>query len=279
MHIHCLSTRHQLCLIRAILEYMSKENNANTISEVTEEQKKALTAVIEHITAILHELQPLIEHSERLKRERDQTNRALENSIAQFNETVKVVNKTDETALSCIRSQNDVSRELDTVRRLFDSANILSLNGNGSIIFLFHLPNPNINSPFSFDSPLFRTSTFGYIFTLRVCSILSSNHLSIYLTLHRSQFDPVLVYPFPYSMTLYLCDQSGQEGDIKSTIRADLTSPAFVRPSGEKNPEVGVMKFCQLDSLTKTGSNYLKDGVFFIRVLFHFMDPPSTPNT
>ena len=148
------------------------------------------------------------------------------------------------------------------------------LKNDDSIIFPFHLANPNINSPFSFDSPSFRTSSFGYVFTLRVCSTAPSNHLSIYLTLHRSPYDAVLTYPFPYSMTLYLCDQSGQ-GDIKSTIRADPASPAFARPSGEKNPEVGVMNFCSLNYLTKTGSNYLKDDVFFIRVLFHFMSIPT----
>jgi len=99
--------------------------------------------------------------------------------------------------------------------------------------------------------------------------------LSIYLTLLRSDFDPILFYPFPYNISLRLCDQSGQGKHIESTIKSNPNSPSFARPTSERNNEIGITQFCPLNYLTDVRSSYLKDGVFFIRIFFDFMNTES----
>ena len=159
----------------------------------------------------------------------------------------------------------------------------LLLSDTGDIDLPFHTNHLTINSSFSLDSPTFRTSNNGYVFKLRVCSTPQSIHhkqdyLSIYLTLYSSPYDPILVYPFPYNMTLYLLDGSDQRRHIKGTIKADQNSPVFACPSGEKNDEVGVTEFCPLNYLTQNESIYFKDDVFFVRVSFDFMKISSNMN-
>jgi hypothetical protein len=105
----------------------------------------------------------------------------------------------------------------------------------------------------------------------------NKEYLSIYIALLRSDFDSILFYPFPYNISLSLCDQSGQGKDITSTITADPKSSSFARPTSEKNNEIGVVKFCPLNYLRNAGSIYLKDGIFFIRVFIDFLNTKSIP--
>src|ERR1700722_15240521 len=101
--------------------------------------------------------------------------------------------------------------------------------------------------------------------------------LSIYLTLLRSDFDPILFYPFPYNISLRLWDQLGQGKHIESTIKSNPNSPSFARPTSERNNEVGITKFCPLNYLTDVQSIYYKDGIFVIRIFFDFMNTGSNP--
>jgi hypothetical protein len=100
----------------------------------------------------------------------------------------------------------------------------------------------------------------------------NKEYLSIYIALLRSDFDSILFYPFPYNISLCLCDQSGQGKDITSIITADPKSSSFARPTSEKNNEIGVVKFCPLNYLRNAESIYLKDGIFFIRVFIDFLN-------
>ncbi|CAF0808095.1 unnamed protein product [Rotaria sp. Silwood1] len=139
-----------------------------------------------------------------------------------------------------------------------------------------------MNVPFSICSPKFKTSSFGYCFMLRVCStIISENenqeYLSIYITLLRGEFDPILLYPFPYNIYLCLCDQSNQGQHIVSIIKPNAKLLSFICPTGEKNDEVGITKFCPLKYLKDIHSIYLKDGVFFIRIFIDFMNTGLNP--
>ncbi|CAF3419203.1 unnamed protein product, partial [Rotaria sp. Silwood2] len=87
----------------------------------------------------------------------------------------------------------------------------------------------------------------------------------------------ILLYPFTYNIYLCLCDQSKQKKHIVSIIKPDANSLSFVRPTSEKNDEVGITKFCPLNFLKNVQSIYLKDSVFFIRIFIDFMNTGSNP--
>jgi hypothetical protein len=195
-----------------------------------------------------------------------------ERNISQINETKKTFNADNEKFLACVQSQNESGKKLE-------HTNIYLLDNDDSMIFPFRKHSGEINSSFSMSSPAFRISTFGYSFELRVCSTMQDNraYLSIYITLLRSDFDPILFYPFPYNISLCLCDQSGHGKDIVSIIKPDSNSSAFARPTSEKNNEIGITEFCPLNYLTDKKNIYLKDGVFFIRISFDFMHTGSNP--
>ncbi|CAF1043700.1 unnamed protein product [Adineta steineri] len=156
------------------------------------------------------------------------------------------------------------------------------LNINSSIIFPFHLNQTDMNLSFSMYSSPFKTATFGYSFILRVCSTKDSanqnqQYLSVFISLVRGEFDQLLVFPFPYTIFLYLCDQSGQGKHIISVIKPDSNESALSRPLSEKNDEIGVVNFCPLSCINEAGSIYLKDNVFLIRVFIDFLNTGPTP--
>ncbi len=216
----------------------------------------------------------LLNDCTQLRSEHDQMKPSCEKLISQINETQKISNGNNEIFFVCVQSQNEPDKQVEDTNKLHASTQMFLLDTENSITFSFHKQSEEINSSSLTYSPTFRTATHGYLFILRVCSTMKDNqpYLSIYITLLRSDFDPILFYPFLCNITLCLCDQSGQGKHILSTIKPDAKSSAFARPTSEKNDEIGITEFCSLNYLTDMQSIYLKDGVFFIRISFDFMN-------
>jgi len=246
MHAHYLSENHQKALFTICYPYIllkrllsRNSNRLTTTSNVVGNMNQESISIEESV------LKTLSNDSTRLTSEHNPMNIGCETTISSLN-------------------------------------NVRLLNDDNTTIFSFHKQNDEMNSPFSIYSPAFKTSPFGYSFMLRVCSTFESSnanqgYLSIYITLLRSDFDQILFYPFPYNISLCLCDQSGQRKHIVSTIKSDPNSLSFARPASEKNNEIGIVKFCPLNYLTDVQSIYLKDGVFFIQIFIDFMNTGSNP--
>jgi len=280
MKIHFLCTNHQRLLIEFIINYIFSKKHLSTKSNLCRITNQEMKAIQERIDTVTPGLVTLSNDCRRLRSEHDQSKSICEGLISQINQTKKMFNDDNEKTLKCIQSPNEIEKELEDTKKLYLSTKVLLLDVDNTVIFSFHKNNDEINSSFSIDSPTFKTSPFGYSFKLRVCSTIESTntnqgYLSIYITLLRSDFDQILFYPFPYNISLCLCDQSGQGKHIISTIKPDLNSSSFTRPIGEKNAEFGIMKFCPLNYLTDNNSIYLKDSTFFIRISIDFMNTGS----
>ncbi|CAF1355640.1 unnamed protein product [Rotaria sordida] len=195
--------------------------------------------------------------------------------------TSNVVSGMEKEPIAVQESVNILSPGVEILPNDSMRDNIL-LDNDSTMTFHFIKHSNEMNLPFSIYSSQFKTSTFGYNFMLRICStIISGNenqeYLSIYITLLRGEFDQILLYPFPYNIYLCLCDQSKQKKHIVSMIKPDANLLSFVRPTSEKNNEVGIIKYCPLKLLKDVKSNYLKDGIFFIRIFIDFMNTGSNP--
>jgi hypothetical protein len=271
MGTHYLTTKHQRFLIEFIAQKRHSPNK--TASNIVSNKTQEIKAIEESVDILSPVLTTVLDDCTRLRSEHDQIKSRCETNISQINETKKIFNADNEKFLSCVQSQNEMDKQLEDVNKLYASTHILSLDEDGSMTFSFRRSSEEINSSFSMYSPTFRTAPYGYLFILRVCSTMKDNqpYLSIYITLLRSDFDPILFYPFSYNISLCLCDQSGQGKHIISTIKPDSNSSAFARPISERNDEIGINEFCPLNYLTDIQSIYLKDGVFFIRISIDFM--------
>ncbi|CAF0733081.1 unnamed protein product [Adineta steineri] len=202
-------------------------------------------------------------------------------SIEESNTACSCESKTVSNTSTQLTSKHNQSKTNNEFNLCRSEASKL-LNTNSSIVFPFHLDQTDINSLFSMYSTLFKTTQVGYSFILRVCSTKDSanqnqQYLSVFISLVRGEFDQLLVFPFPYTIFLYLCDQSGQGKHIISAIKPDSNELALSRPSSEKNDEIGVMNFCPLNCINEAGSIYFKDNVFLIRVFIDFLDTGPTP--
>ena len=205
-------------------------------------------------------------------------------SLGNINNTEKesiAVQESNHILPAELRSEHD---QINVIRELtaFGLNEVKVLDADNTTAFYFKKQHHEMKSPFSIYSSIFKTSTYGYLFKLRISSTIQSanenqGYLSIYITLLRGESDPILLYPFPYNIYFCLCDQSGQKKHIQSTLKPDRTSPSFARPTSEKNPEIGIKNFCPLNYLTDAQSIHLIDGVFFIRVFIDFINNGSNP--
>jgi hypothetical protein len=280
MGTHYLCDRHQKLLLDFIIVYFYSRNhlNDNVISNIGQE----LTNVINSIDTVSPGIETISNENTRLRSEHNQTKATYETIFPQMFETKKVSNELNEKVNKYGESHNDIERDLANTKKLYSVSKTPSLDTDGTVAFSFTKTADEMKSPFSIFSSTFKTSPFGYPFILRICSTIESAnvnqaYLSIYITLLRGEFDPILFYPFPYNIYFCLCDQSGERKHIQSTLKPDQNLPSFACPTSERNPEIGIKNFCPLNYLTDAQSIYLKEGVFFIRVFIDLMKNGSNP--
>jgi len=269
---------------------MSKKQRRNNshhltpILNVGSSMNEALIVIQESVDILSPGIETLLHDCIRLRSERNQLKTMSEQTVLQINETTKLNNENGEKINKHVQLQNETQKELDDTRKLYPLTKPILLDAAGAMIFPFNKQHEDINSSFSMYSPMFKSSPFGYSFILHVCSTMdfttneNKEYLSIYIALLRSDFDSILFYPFPYNISLSLCDQSGQGKHITSIITADPKSSSFARPTSEKNNEVGIVKFCPMNYLSNAKSIYSKDGIFFIRVFIDFLNNESIPS-
>ena len=125
----------------------------------------------------------------------------------------------------------------------------------------------------------FRTSVFGYEFSLRAAFAADTEkmYLSLGLTLCNSEYANLLPFPFRYYLYVVLWDQSNQHKHIVHKLEPEARKSAFQRPISDKNEEYVITKFCPLATLTDARTIYASNQTFFIRIFVDFLHTNQTP--
>ncbi|CAF1011313.1 unnamed protein product [Rotaria sordida] len=123
-------------------------------------------------------------------------------------------------------------------------------------------------------SPQFLTSRYGYRLALSIClwgdGKLKGKYVSLFICIHRGEYDSLLVWPFSHRVTFTLLDQCEDVNNcrhITCTIKPNIcqeNKPFLGRPITERNASFGCPKFIDMDTMTKF--NYVKDDTIFIKV-------------
>lgn len=99
-------------------------------------------------------------------------------------------------------------------------------------------------------------------------------HMSLFFLLMRSEYDPILKFPFQYKVTFCLYDQTPTQRHIIDSFRPDVKSSCFQRPKTDKNIASGIPRFVPLELIKKEGNPYICDNTIYIRVVVDFIDLP-----
>jgi hypothetical protein len=92
----------------------------------------------------------------------------------------------------------------------------------------------------------------------------------------RSEYDPILKFPFNYKVTFCLYDQTPAQRHIIDSFRPDIKSNSFQRPRSEMNIASGIPKFFPLAMIQQEGNPYVRDDTMFIKVMIDFGDMAKT---
>ncbi|UJR19655.1 hypothetical protein I4U23_022790 [Adineta vaga] len=268
MKSHYLSGKHQQLLLMFTYECINQQSKTENTSEV---MQKEFHEIHRSIDTILSVLDVLYSDQNRLKSELDEVRIAIEAQIVKINEVKQKDNDTNERIKKLATSQTNSEIELDNIKQTFRNKQILVIDSDLTMILRFDYSGV---VPFSINSMKFKTSEYGYVFTIRVCSTKQSDgeYLSIFLTLHSGEFDNLIPFPFSYNIHLSLLDQSNQNQHIEHILKPDLKSSAVNRPTDEHNDEYGIVKFCPIYYLTDPKNAYVKDGQLFLRIVFDLFE-------
>ncbi|XP_065189204.1 TNF receptor-associated factor 2-like [Sycon ciliatum] len=131
----------------------------------------------------------------------------------------------------------------------------------------------NKKTPSIYSAP-FYTSSAGYKMCCRVYldgdGIGRNTHISVFFVLMQGEFDNLLVWPFPFKVTLSLLSQNESEpqkerSHFEESFRPGQNSAAFQKPTTNMNTGTGCPKFAPREILNQ-GSSYVRDDSIFIKV-------------
>jgi len=95
-------------------------------------------------------------------------------------------------------------------------------------------------------------------------------HLSIYFSIMKGEYDPLLKWPFVAKVSLMLLNQdSSQDTAYKDIIRSFIpdSSSCFRKPTSFMNLANGFQRFVPLLFLSESVASYVKDDVMFIKAV------------
>jgi hypothetical protein len=276
MKSHYLSDKHQNILLIIISPYVNPKHRQSQASNRFEIIKKEFGDINESIEMLLLAFEILLSDFSHLKIEQIQIKINCEQNLSKIDHLKKQDNENQTLMKELSDIENSSQIELDNTKKATEENPVLILDNNCTTTLRFNYPN---TPSFSLNSCKVKTSTYGYTFTLRVCSTTEyeNEYVSIFLTLYNGEYNNLIPYPFMYDIHIALWDQSNQQKHVIYVLKPDLNSSSCVRPTSEKNDEYGIMKFCLLKYLTDTQSIYVKDGIFFIRVFVDFLNSGQNP--
>ena len=96
----------------------------------------------------------------------------------------------------------------------------------------------------------------------------ANSHVSMFVHLMQGEFDSIVDWPFPGSITLTIMDQDadGEPQHVKETLTARPTLQAFLRPKTNRNHKgYGYVEMMPHTTLRGHGG-YIKDDTLVVRV-------------
>jgi hypothetical protein len=273
---HYLSDKHQHTLLLLISEYFKRNNPQLQKQQRFEIMDKEVNDLRESTEITLSACEILANDVARLKDDESHIKTNLEENTPEIDKLKKQNTENENRVKELLDNSDRIEEDLRTIKNASEDDQIQILDTNSTTTLIFNLPN---NPSFSLISSKIKTSKYGYVFMVRVCSttISDKEYLSIFLTLCNSDYNNLIPYPFSYAVHFILCDQSSEQKHIEYILKPDPTSPAFARPTSEMNDEYGISQFCLLKDLTDKQSIYVKDGTFFIRIFIDFFGTGQNP--
>ncbi|CAF3714282.1 unnamed protein product [Adineta steineri] len=272
---HYISNEHQsylfLFIKNVVLQSSASRANLALQKSFSEPYRRILTDNLGKIKSLIQDIGRTIENCVHLNLERQTKQAMLDGIYAQFGE----IKKSSDNNIKLIESLHgmlmDMSKLLEEIRlKSFNRPKLLT-SDNTFIWSINFLTLRNSGQPM--QSEPVHTSQSGYRLCLG-CDITTDErnekHVSISFTILLGEFDAILSWPVPFSITLSILDLTLAKKHITCSIPTKSKALTFQRPISSANPPFRVEKICPVDTLSKTGSNYVQDGFMFIEACIDF---------
>ncbi|UJR16554.1 hypothetical protein I4U23_003455 [Adineta vaga] len=276
---HTLSNEHQLSIfafVKAITLQSSEQQDIITFTKPLENSYQHLLLPYQvKIDALNEETDRITENCDQLESER----KIKETSINEVRAQFANINKSSESNIQLIADIHGIlmgmSKILDDIKsKSLTGPKLLSWDG----LFIWNIKFSEFkNNRQSIQSEPFHSSQSGYKLALR-CEIYEdklekTSYISISFVILLGEYDAILTWPFEYPITLSIVDLSIHKKDISYEITNESRALPFSRPINNINSPYRVEKFCPLNKLSKSNSNYLQNDTMFVRAYIDFSKP------
>ena len=135
-----------------------------------------------------------------------------------------------------------------------------------------------------FNSPVYGTHPYGYNFFVQFypygLDSAAGNHASFMFALFPGDYDGLLIWPFPKTTHLSVCDQLDTQNMWTTTFTPSERTP-FRRPTREPHPVLTNFNFFPHSKMFSKTENFLLDNILYLEIKFTDLPDPegATPSS
>lgn len=185
----------------------------------------------------------------------------LEQIRKELEEYYQLFEKTGQTSQELSKIFEDIENLLNQIRlKLNRIPRLLDLKNNYTCKLTLNLL---LNASDGIRSEPFQTSQNGYRMELHAQTSSDRKSLSVALNFLPGEYDGLLLWPFPYSITISLINVKNPSKTITKTVDGKLSS----QPNDRMNNVHSITPFCALENITQASHGFVANDSIFIQ--FH----------
>ncbi|CAF5024301.1 unnamed protein product, partial [Rotaria sp. Silwood1] len=273
---HYLTEQHQHAVLKVVRQMLSKLNNRGADIDLPRTTTQ-VEELYEMLSILVGGIETLTNDEQRLTNEALQMQMTLPTLTEELSKIKLSVEESSPFLEGVQHNQDLLSQDLSSLQEKNNDLQCVSYDGT-LIWRITNLHEKIIDAQSERQtfiySPLFYSSPSGY--KMGSCLCLNGyrdarrTYMSLFFVLMRGEYDPILKFPFNYTVTFCLYDQTPAQRHIINSFRPDSKSSSFQRPRSNMHIASGIPKFFLLEAIQEEGSPYVRDDTMFIKVMVDF---------
>lgn len=262
---HCQSFEHQYSLTQFCHEYVylspsSKSKSQRREQSMIEEERREIHVALEEMNSVLEQIESVKSQMTNLKSEEETIKTNLELCQRHLKENYDLFQKNGQNFEDLSNTFKQIREYLDRIQLKMNlTCRLLDLNNNFYwILNISDLPSQDRD----IRSEPFQTCPNGYRMELRA-KILSKGKSNLCVTLGflQGDYDPILRWPFAYSMTISLINLKTSSKTISHVIKGKFCSTT----NDQMKNTYEISSLCSMDAINAKESGFVENNSIFLQ--------------
>jgi len=262
---HCQSFEHQNILTEFCHEYVLSSQSSKQLSErreqsVIDEERREIHVALEEMNSVLEQIESFKSQMTNLKSQEEIIKTNLELCRTHLKENFDLFEKNGQSFEDLSNTFKQIREYLDRIQlKMNSTCHLLDLNNN--FFWIINISDIPLQDRDIRSEP-FQTCPNGYRMELRAKIVpKGKSNLCVTLAFLEGEYDPILRWPFAYSMTILLINLKNSSKTISHVIKGKFCS----KTNGQMKNTYEISSLCSMDTINAKESGFIENNSIFLQ--------------